>query len=184
MSSTLEVGGIVTCNSHLSVRGSAYVYGNLGVAEKVTFANGMEVTGTSILGYVEASDISVSRNIECTNLIASGDTSSGSDIRFKDIIENKTIKIEDIANAPLFTFKWNDRNDDGIHLGSSAQYWEAITPEFVCGNDFKHLNYSGLGVAMGISLANKALNHEERIKILEKENKALKEEIRRIRYVE
>ena len=35
---------------------------------------------------------------------------------------------------------------------------------------------------MGISLAKKAVNHEERIKVLEKENKALKEEIRRITY--
>lgn len=116
------------------------------------------------------------------DLIVSGDTSSGSDIRFKDIISNKTIRIEDIANAPLFTFKWNDRDDDTIHLGSSAQYWEKVTPWLVKGEDFKTLDYSTLGVAMGISLAKKAVNHEERIKLLEKENKALKEEIRRMQY--
>ena len=112
------------------------------------------------------------------NGIFSGDTSSGSDIRFKDVIKNKTIKIADIAKAPLFTFKWNDREDDSIHLGSSAQYWEKVCPWLVTGEDFKSLNYATLGVAMGISLAKKAVNHEARIKELEKEIKRLKEEMR------
>ena len=116
------------------------------------------------------------------NAIIAGDTSSGSDIRFKDIIKDKTLNIEDIAKAPLFTFKWNDRDDDTVHLGSSAQYWENVCPWLVTGDDFKSLNYATLGVAMGISLAKKAVNHEERIKALEKENKQLKEEIRRMEY--
>ena len=114
------------------------------------------------------------------NLVVTGDAASGSDIRFKDVIENKTIRIDDIANAPLFSFKWNDRDDDSIHLGTSAQYWESIAPELVSGSDFKTLNYASLGVAMGIALAKKTINHEERIKVLEKENENLKEEIRRI----
>lgn len=115
------------------------------------------------------------------NLIVTGDSSSGSDIRFKEVIEDKTIKIEDIANAPLFTFKWNDRDDDSIHLGTSAQYWETVTPWLVKGEDFKTLDYATLGVAIGISLANKTMNLEDRVKILEDENKALKAEINRLR---
>lgn len=116
------------------------------------------------------------------NLVVSGDTATGSDIRFKDRIADHRIALESIAQAPLFTFKWNDREDKTEHLGTSAQYWEGVAPWLVKGTDFKVLDYSTLGVAIGISLANKALNHEERIKILEKENKALKEQIRRIQY--
>ena len=116
------------------------------------------------------------------NGIFSGDTSSGSDIRFKDVIESKRIKIEDIANAPLFTFIWNDREDDSVHLGTSAQYWENVAPWLVKGEDFKTLDYATLGVAMGISLANKTMNLEDRVKILEDENKALKAEINRMRH--
>ena len=112
------------------------------------------------------------------NLVAAGDTSSGSDIRFKDVIKNKTLNIEDIAKAPLFTFKWNNRSDDTVHLGSSAQYWEKVCPWLVTGEDFKSLNYATLGVAMGISLAKKAVNHEARIKELEREIKRLKKEMR------
>ena len=145
----------------------------------------LDVAGTGrFTGAVTmSSSLSVGGNTTINgNLVVSGDTSSGSDIRFKDIIKNKTLKIEHIAKAPLFTFKWNDREDDTIHLGSSAQYWEKVTPWLVKGEDFKTLDYSTLGVAMGISLAKKAVNHEERIKALDIENKALKEELMRMQY--
>lgn len=116
------------------------------------------------------------------NVIVTGDLASGSDIRFKDIINNTSLDINDIANAPLFTFKWNDREDDKTHIGTSAQYWESICKELVTGEEFKTLNYASLGVAMGISLAKKTLNHEERIKELEKRISELETENRRLQY--
>ena len=165
--SALRIGGCGTSycglypNSQITSGGSSsrlWLYNESGIA---IYASALEIlTSTSITG----------------NLVVSGDTSSGSDIRFKDIIEHKTIKIEHIAKAPLFTFKWNDREDDTIHLGTSAQYWENVCSELVSGSDFKTLNYASLGVGMGISLAKKVVNHEERIKMLELEIKRLKEE--------
>lgn len=115
------------------------------------------------------------------NMLVSGDTATGSDIRFKDIIEDKTIDLMAMAGAPLFTFTWNDREDGSVHMGTSAQYWERVTPWLVKGEDFKHLDYATLGVAMAVSLAKKTVNIEERVKILERENESLKEELRRIR---
>ena len=201
MSSTLSVTGDSYCKGnaffgagkegiYISSSGQSIVWHNTSNTY-VTML--MSFTSSSILAYQDLCPVANNSltlgtssyqwsTIYGVNGIFSGDTSSGSDIRFKDIIKNKTIRIEDIAKAPLFTFKWNDREDDAIHLGSSAQYWEKVTPWLVKGEDFKTLDYSTLGVAMGISLAKKAVNHEERIKVLEKENKALKEEIRRMQY--
>jgi len=88
----------------------------------------------------------------------------GSDIRFKDVIEDKTINIEDIANAPLFTFRWNDGREDGsIHLGTSAQYWENVTPWIVRGWDFKTLDYATVAMAGVISLAKKVVELEKKL---------------------
>ena len=162
-SSMLDVNGTITTNQYIRIN-ALPGYGS----------------GSCNMWYDgNATTLEVRSSVKITqNLIVSGDTSSGSDIRFKDIIKDKTIKIEHIAKAPLFTFKWNDRDDDTVHLGSSAQYWEKVCPWLVTGEDFKSLNYATLGVAMGISLAKKAVNHEARIKELEREIKRLKEEMR------
>lgn len=155
-------------------------------------ASGEETLGSLMTAIAKLSDIwklsedgtqivTEKQAIIKNDLIVSGDTSSGSDIRFKDIIEHKTLKIEDIANAPCFSFKWNDRDDDSLHLGTSAQYWESIAPELVSGKDFKTLNYVSLGVAMGIALAKKSINHEKGIKMLEDKIKVLNTEIRRLK---
>ena len=108
------------------------------------------------------------------DLIVSGDVSSGSDIRFKDVVEDKQLSLEDMASAPCFSFKWNDREDEALHLGTSAQYWEEVAPELVCGDEFKKLNYASLGVAGMISLARIMQKYEERINALEEEIKELK----------
>jgi hypothetical protein len=160
--SALRIGGCGTSfcglypNSQITSGGNAsrlWLYNEGGLA---FYGTSLEIlASTSITG----------------NLVVSGDFSFGSDMRFKDKIEDMGISIADIAKAPLFTYKWNDRDDDTIYLGSSAQYWEKIAPWLVSGDDFKSLNYATLGVAMGISLAKKTINHEKRIKILEAEIK-------------
>ena len=175
MSSTLSVGGDV----FFKTAGKLDAYGN--------FHFTSPTTGSWAIVRGNGNDALLIDNATGNatiygNLVVAGDTSTGSDIRFKDKLSDHRIALSDIAEAPLFTFKWNDREDDSVHLGSSAQYWEKVAPWLVKGEDFKTLDYSTLGVAIGISLANKAVNHEERIKILEKENKALKEQIRRIQY--
>ena len=190
---TLTVAGVATMSSTLSVKSISIT--DTTAAAHLAFgrgnANYITAPASGSLSFVtngkacslSTSDLQI-RDAEVKvngNLIITGDTANGSDIRFKDIIEHKILSIADIANAPCFTFKWNDREDDKLHLGTSAQYWEALAPELVSGSDFKTLNYASLGVAMGISLAKKAMNHEERIKQLEKQVETLKEENRRLR---
>ena len=183
MSSTLSVSTSVTTPLLKSSGGLDIVANNSGAGSKLFLTTNCFRPWGDDAKLIDLGASTVQwRNVYAVNGIFSGDTSSGSDIRFKDIIDHKTIKIEDIANAPLFTFTWNDREDKTPHLGTSAQYWENVCSELVSGSDFKTLNYASLGVAMGISLAKKAVNHEERIKVLENENKALKEEIRRMQY--
>lgn len=106
-----------------------------------------------------------------------------SDIRKKNIIDNvKNINIYDIANAPLFKFTWKKENRySGQHVGSSAQYWRSVLPELVSiRNDADQtlgMQYDVIALASAITVAKKVVDHEERINILENENKMLKEKI-------
>ena len=185
MSSTLSVTTSVTSTKFLT-------NGNYGIWRGSSYTTAMTANDIAFYAdyfrfecgskFVKTLEIDERLVTVTGNLVVSGDTATGSDIRFKDKLSDHRIALSDIADAPLFTFKWNDREDDSVHLGSSAQYWEKVTPWLVKGEDFKTLDYSTLGVAIGISLANKTINLEDRVKTLEKENEVLKAEIRRIQY--
>ena len=76
-------------------------------------------------------------------------------MRFKYKIEDISLDLDTIANAPMFRFIWNNNDDESIHIGSSAQYWKEHARELVSidDKDFHRLDYSTLGVLMGKSLA-------------------------------
>lgn len=116
--------------------------------------------------------LSVEGNIyNVGDIVSTGEQVAGSDMRYK-IVESKfRLSSAIIAHAPLFRFKWKNHKTTKLKIGTSAQYWEKFAPEFVAFDsvaDFKHLNYSGLGVAMGISNARE-------IEQLKKEIVSLKE---------
>lgn len=104
-----------------------------------------------------------------------------SDLRKKTIAGNVSMNLYNVANAPLFKFTWNDGTDNDMHIGSAAQYWQTILPELVIqGSDADMalaMQYDVIALASVITVAKTVVSHEERIKILENENKALKEEI-------
>lgn len=115
------------------------------------------------------------------NLIVAGEVASYSDMRLKDVVEDRLLNIEDIANAPYFSYRWKNSEYGHTHLGTSAQYWKEIAAEYVVDGDIMTLNYASLGVGIGISIAKKTLDLEARVKILEKENEQLKRQVYGIR---
>lgn len=181
MSSTLSVTTHVVCQNFLTnsnrgiYKGSAYTSA-MSANDIAFYADYFRFDCGS--GFVKTMEIDENLVTVTGNLVVTGDTSNGSDVRFKDIIKDKTIKIEHIAKAPLFTFKWNDREDDNIHLGSSAQYWEKVCPWLVTGEDFKSLNYAVGAMGGVISLARHDLQQDKKIKAQGKEIKALKRKVK------
>lgn len=107
----------------------------------------------------------------------SGSYSASSDITKKDVHSYEPrFSVEDIANAPVVYFTWNDLNDGNENLGTIAQYWKMITPQCVYGKEGVDmtLDYATLGLVSSIINARKIVDHEERIKALEEENERLK----------
>ncbi len=134
-----------------------------------------EVAGNTYL----SADVTITGQVK-----ASGDGVFGSDARYKSKLQDLAVDIETIANAPVFSYRWTDREDDKVHLGTTAQYW--LPTKFCDAVDtsnpnFYHLNYGALGVAIGVMVAKKVVNHEERIKELEERVKNLEIENKQLR---
>ena len=114
------------------------------------------------------------------NIIANGGVTALSDARHKHIIRDTQLSVEQIAQMPSVVYRWNDgREDDGLHVGSIAQNWQSVLPEVVLtANDDEHTLSMQYGVAAcvsAIAIAKRVVNHEARIKELEKENADLKQ---------
>lgn len=117
------------------------------------------------------------------NIISSGDLTAGSDIRYKDKIQDLRLSVHDIALAPAFTYKWNNREDDAlVHIGSSAQYWLNTDAKdavyYDKQNDFYYLNYASLALCNTIILARGMETQEEKIARLEERIKELEDKLR------
>lgn len=137
-------------------------------------------TDTMALGYGYNSSIKVDVN---GNFSAPGDVTAGSDMRYKDKIDDLGLSVHDIALAPAFTYKWNNREDDAlVHIGSSAQYWLNTDAKdavyYDKQNDFYHLNYASLALCNTIILARGMETQEEKIARLEERIKELEERVK------
>lgn len=114
------------------------------------------------------------------NLVVTGGGAFGSDVRYKNIINYTNIDLATIADAPLFTYKWNDREDNKVYLGTSAQYWLDTVFTNAVNTDnpnFYHLDYGALAVGIGISVAKEVKGVKTEVEQLREEVKQLKEKL-------
>lgn len=108
---------------------------------------------------------------------------TSSDIRRKDVTGNVKLSVDSIASAPMVRYTWRDNRSLGLQVGSIAQYWETVLPEAVHdGEDgYKTMQYGVIALLASISTARKVVDHERRIKELEKENERLRTEVEQLR---
>jgi hypothetical protein len=143
-------------NNYLAQAGGT-ITGNLTV-------NGYTKIGSATLAW-KSSALEVNKPFYSTGEISANGLYTSSDMRFKYKIEDISLDLDTIANAPMFRFTWRDSDDKSIHIGSSAQYWKEYARELVSidDKDFHRLDYSTLGVLVGVSLAKRIKELEMKI---------------------
>lgn len=106
------------------------------------------------------------------NMLSNGYVTALSDARYKTIVGDIDITVEQIASLPTILYKRNDRHDDTIFAGSIAQEWQKVLPQVVMtSNDY--LGTLSIAHGVGASIfaivtARKVVNLEKRIERLEK----------------
>lgn len=113
------------------------------------------------------------------NVTSGGAYYANSDIRYKNIQTYKNYSIQSLGNLPIFTYYWKDRDDQKIHVGSSAQAVETIIPELVTADEsgFKSLDYSILGAITGITACRELLSQKSEIEQLKAKIKELESKL-------
>jgi hypothetical protein len=102
-------------------------------------------------------------------IYASSYVSCLSDERKKDIVGEVELTVEQIATARTVLFYWKDGRDNDLHMGSIAQDWQKITPQLVYDRgDELSMDYSVIALMCGIKNARRLVNHESRLRRLEK----------------
>lgn len=116
------------------------------------------------------------------NFYATGGVTCLSDERAKDVLGNINLSIEQIAYAPAIRFLWKDRRNNDVQAGSIAQYWQKVLPEVVTNkNNELGLQYGVTALIASIITAKAVVDHERRIKDLERENDFLKQQIKQLK---
>lgn len=127
------------------------------------------------------------------NLLASGGiTCYASDKRAKDIVEEISLSLKQIAESPTIRFKWNGwkiKDDGKTHIGGIAQYVQKILPECVLDtDDFLNLDYSTTAYIYSVQTARHLRKYEtktdKKIRKLEKEIVYLKQQLKKLGYEE
>ena len=105
-------------------------------------------------------------------LFSEGYLDTLSDKRFKDVVDyDATPSLDAIADAPAIHFKWNDREDDTIHVGSISQYWQKVMPEATHMRNGKlGMNYDVIATLNTIALAREVRELKAEIAKLKQQN--------------
>ena len=113
------------------------------------------------------------------SFISARGADTSSDIRLKRDLRPLSLSVDDIAKAPAVSFRWRDTGREAI--GSVAQYWRPLVPQAVHKRKNRlSLEYGTVAMTSAIIIARKVVDHEERIRALEEENRLLKERLRKL----
>ena len=185
----VSIGTAADANYRLKVSGSSLFDGNVGIGgyssnHKLYVSGNAKIQGDFLVkdfkinSYIPSGSSQVCYQIgyQYTSIYTLGSWSSGSDLRRKDILAYSECSLEDVAHAPIFDFAWKGDKSVTPHLGTSAQYWKNVFSNAVSvgPDDYLAMDYGATALAAAVMTARKVVDHEARIKRMEKEIELLK----------
>lgn len=113
------------------------------------------------------------------DILATGGITMQSARKLKNVTDERGLSLEELRAIKPTRFTWKDGRDNKIHIGGIADDVMKVLPEVIykTTDDTLTMDYGNAAFAISASLIKPVIDHEERIKMLEEENKQLKEEI-------
>ena len=117
------------------------------------------------------------------DILATGGITMYSMRALKDVVDERGLSLEELATIKPTRYTWKDGRDDRLHIGGIADDVMKVLPEVVyeTAEGVLTMDYGSAAFAVAASLIQPVMSHEERISMLEKENRELKEEVERLK---
>ena len=143
-----------------------------------------ELGGTVVIG----GDIAVSNTSSYKLYVMGGGYMTGSLVQasarsLKNIARRNFLALDELSQIIPYRYTWLDGRDSEEHIGGIADEVKEILPEVVVGDspDTLAMDYGVAAFIMASSLTPYVDDHAHRIEALERENVALKEEIKKLK---
>ena len=158
-------GGAMVAGARISGSGGELYLGNANNASWLKLADTCSQSGEGYWKIYARGDATFA------NVLSNGYVTALSDQREKNIIENFEVSLKYIADAPIVSYTWKDteRRGDKQHIGSIAQYWLREMPELVPEVNGRYtMDYGRIALLSAITVARTVVNHEQRLRELER----------------
>ena len=116
------------------------------------------------------------------NFLSVGGITQYSQRSLKNIVDERGLSLEELSVIKPTRYTWKDKRDESIHIGGIADDVMKVLPEVVIktNDNILTMDYGNAGFAIAASLIKPVVDHEERIRRLERENRELKEQVKRL----
>jgi hypothetical protein len=148
---TANVSGAITNATTITASSNVSVGGTLSVSGTSTLTGHVGIGTSPHSTYVLRANGEV---YVSTGLYSHGYVTALSDIRHKDVMGDVKLTVSEVANAPAVKFMWKDRRQEGLQVGSIAQYWKKVLPEAIVEAADGELTMSYGVIALLASIAN------------------------------
>lgn len=147
------------------------------------FVDGLKIGGvefkydsTNNAIYIQKEDNAV------VNFYTMGGVTMHSQRSLKNIVDERGLSLKELSAIKPIRYTWKDGRDKRIHMGGIADDVQQVLPEVIYKaiDGTLTMDYGNAGFAVAASLINPVVDHDERIKALEAENKELKERLKRL----
>lgn len=117
------------------------------------------------------------------NFLSKGGITMYSQRSLKNIVDERGLSLNELSIIKPTRYTWKDGRDDRLHFGGIADDIQQVLPEVVykAGDNVLTMDYGNAAFAIASSLIKPVIDHEQRIVMLEQENRQLRQELERLK---